>query len=146
MDLYARFLLDNPSAPSSPREIFNFGNTPQMADTLLELVLSGKKTATCALYRWYKNQGQPRPGQTSVVLDGLGRPACVIETVEAWVAPFSECTAAFARQEGEGDLSLSNWRDEHWAYFMAEAKTHGFTFNEASLLVYERFKIVFGRD
>jgi uncharacterized protein YhfF len=101
-----------------PRD--RFGDTPEMADELLALVLAGVKTATCADARFEP----PKVGDQTVILDGAGAPRCVIETLSVHAKRFDEVDAAFARAEGEGDLSLEFWRREHEAFF---SRTSGFT-------------------
>lgn len=86
-----------------------------MADELLALVLAGTKTATCSPLSEYQAEREPigEVGRRSVVLDGRGRPACVIETCEVAIKRFDKVDAAFAYDEGEGDRSLACWRREH---------------------------------
>ncbi|GLS29741.1 Uncharacterized protein YhfF [Mesorhizobium albiziae] len=117
---------------------FAFGDSPELADELLALVLSGRKTATCGALRDY-GVAEPMPvvGRRDVVLDGQGRRAAVIETVEAIQRRFDEVDAAFARDEGEGDLSHEYWRKAHEAYF---ARNGGFS--PDMILVCERFRLV----
>ena len=79
----------------------------------------------------------PEVGRRDVVLDGAGKPAAVIETTEVTVRRFDEVDEDFARDEGEGDLSLEYWREGHEAYF---ARNGGF---EPDMeLVCERFRLV----
>ncbi len=82
---------------------FAFGDSPELADELLALVLAGRKTATCAALASFGEDGEPMPviGRRDVVLDGRGRPAVVIETVELTVRRFDEVDAAFAEDEGK---------------------------------------------
>ncbi|HMH65747.1 MAG TPA: ASCH domain-containing protein, partial [Rhizomicrobium sp.] len=100
-------------------ERFAFGDSPEMADALLALVLSGNKTATCAPLREYEQEGVPlpQPGERSIVLDGDNNPVCMIETINVAVRPFDAVDADFARAEGEGDLSLAAWRTIHREFF-----------------------------
>ena len=67
-----------------PHDVFAFGDDPQMADDLLALVLSGRKQATATRARVYELEGigPPQSGALSLILDGQGVPACVIETVQ----------------------------------------------------------------
>ena len=67
-----------------------FGNTPELADELLALVLIGKKTATCCSLSEYQDQAWPMPkkGDRWIVLDGAKRPRAVIETTNLEVKPF----------------------------------------------------------
>jgi uncharacterized protein YhfF len=96
-------------------ETFSFGDGPDLADRLLELVLSGAKRATC----WAESQGllSAEIGKMMVALDGQGRPKAVLKTVELTKRRFGEVDEAFAYDEGEGDRSLQHWRDAHQQYF-----------------------------
>jgi len=53
-------------------ETFTFGDGPDLADKLLDLVLQGKKRATC----WAESQGllSAEVGKLMVVLDSKGAP------------------------------------------------------------------------
>lgn len=118
---------------------FAFGDSPELADTLLALVIAGRKTATCGAYRDYEASGEtpPRPGERSIVLDGRGKPACIIETVACELQRFDAVDEDFARDEGEGDLSFAYWRNAHERYF---ARNGGFS--PDMMLVCERFRLI----
>ena len=118
---------------------FSFGDTPELKDALLALVLDGRKTATCGALRDFGSHGEPMPmpGRRDVVLDSNGRPAAVVETVEVTVRRFNEVDADFAEAEGEGDRSLAGWREAHEVYF---ARNGGFSPDME--LVCERFRLV----
>ena len=118
---------------------FSFGDTPELADELLALVIAGCKTATCGALRDFGPEGAPLPqvGRRDVALDGGGRPAAVIETLEVTHRRFDEVDASFAADEGEGDGSLAFWRRAHVAFFQ---RTGGFTPDMA--VVCERFRLV----
>lgn len=118
---------------------FTFGDSPELADELLELVLAGKKTATSgplAIYEIEKSE-LPQPGQRYVVCNSSGIPKCVIEAVEVKVIAFNKVDSAFAADEGEGDLSLKYWRRAHESF----ARRH-VEFHDDMPFVCERFKIV----
>lgn len=116
---------------------FSFGDSPEMADDLLALVVAGTKTATCGAVRDFGEGGEPMPevGRRDVVLDGEGRPACVIETTEVTVRAFDNVPRDFAEAEGEG--SYDQWRKGHIAYF---TRNGGWTSDME--LVCERFRVV----
>ncbi|MCE6078217.1 ASCH domain-containing protein [Agrobacterium vitis] len=118
---------------------FAFGDSPALADSLLALVIAGKKTATCGALRDFNPEGEPLPvvGRRDIVLDGAGCAAAVIETVEVTIRRFDEVDAAFAHDEGEDDQTLEAWRVGHKAYF---ARNGGFTPDME--LVCERFCLV----
>ena len=107
---------------------FAFGDSPELADELLALVLAGRKTATCAALASSGEAGEPMPV--------IGRrPAVVIETVELTVRRFDEVDAAFAEDEGEGPLD--DWRKGHEAYFRRNGG-----FSPDMKLLCERFRVV----
>jgi uncharacterized protein YhfF len=113
---------------------FAFGDSPALADELLELVVRGVKTATCS------TEDEPNissPGERWVVLDGRGEPRCVIESTEITYRRFLEVDDAFAREEGEGDRSLAYWREAHRTYFGRLGR-----FSEDMMLMCERFRLV----
>jgi uncharacterized protein YhfF len=116
-------------------ESFSFGDSPALADELLNLVLIGKKTATC----WSASEGDKgvEAGKQWVVKDGLGRPRAVLETVELTRRGFGDVDPAFAFEEGEGDRSLEYWRRAHTDYFTQRGE-----FSEAMDLYCERFRLV----
>ena len=123
-----------------------WGDGAAMADELGALIIQGAKTATCsALWEW-EAEGNPipQPGWITIALDGRREPLCIVETVEISVRKYNEVDAAFARDEGEGDLSLSYWREAHRNYFsrVLPRKTDK-EFSEEMPLVCERFKLIY---
>ena len=127
----------NPSAvPEKYRGLrsFAFGDGPELADELLDLVIKGVKAATCSTE---DEPNTPTPGERWIVLDGRGQARCVIETTEVTYRRFGNVDAAFAHEEGEGDRSLAYWRQAHRNYFGRLGK-----FSEDMMLMCERFRLV----
>ncbi|PLP58493.1 ASCH domain-containing protein [Mesorhizobium loti] len=124
--------------PYASAVTFAFGDSPELQDELLALVLAGRKTATCGALRDFGvHEPVPVVGRRDVVLDGQGRRAAVIETMSVEMKRFDEVDAGFARDEGEGDLSYDYWREAHEAYF---ARNGGYS--PEMILVCERFRLV----
>lgn len=115
---------------------FPFGDSPDMADSLLVPILSGEKTATCGSYQAYR-QEPSLIGDYCVVLDGSNQPACVIRILAHKLVRFCDVTEAMAAQEGEGDKSLAHWRAEHGAFFSREGN-----YEPEMLLVFEQFSLI----
>jgi uncharacterized protein YhfF len=122
-----------------------FGDNPQLADELAELIMAGTKTATCSALWWWEAEGKaiPTVGYKSILLNSLGEPLCVLETTEVTIRPYNEVDAAFARDEGEGDLSLEYWREAHWRFFSRTLPKIGKEFDQGMPLVCERFRVIF---
>jgi uncharacterized protein YhfF len=122
-----------------------WGDSPTMADELGALVVQGLKSASCsALWEW-EAEGNPIPqkGLITIALDGRGEPPCIIETVEVTIRKYNEVDSDFARDEGEGDLSLSYWRKAHKNFFSRTLPKVGKEFSEEMPLVCERFRVIF---
>lgn len=113
---------------------FAFGDSPALADELVELVVMGIKTATCSTE---DEPNKSAPGERWVVLDGRGEPRCVIETIEVTYRRFNEIDDAFAFEEGEGDRSLTYWRDAHQSYFGRLGR-----YSNDMMLMCERFRLL----
>jgi uncharacterized protein YhfF len=128
-------------------DAFAFGDSPETADELADLVLHGPKRATAGLLLDYRN-GEPVPqaGWYSVVLDGSGAPVCVIRTTEVEVKPLREADEAFAWDEGEGDRTLEWWLDAHRSFFSRQCVSLGVEFSDDLLTVFERFELAWPRE
>ena len=124
---------------------FMFGNTPALASHLAALVAKGQKTATAGLlWAWEAEAGgPPHVGQVYAVHDSDGTPITVIENITVQIVPFNCVTEAFAREEGEGDLSLDWWRRTHWHYFSDECRRLGREPVEDMPIVCQRFRILY---
>ena len=122
-----------------------WGDGPALADELGALIVRGTKTATCsALWEWQAEGNPiPQPGLITVVLDGRGEPLCIVETVEVSIRKYNEVDDDFARDEGEGDLSLNYWREAHRNYFSRVLHKINKEFSVEMPLVCERFRVIF---
>jgi uncharacterized protein YhfF len=123
--------------PYSDAITFSFGDSPELNEQLLGLVLAGKKTATCGALRDYQQgkEAMPVAGRRDVVLNGAGEPAAVIETMSVEIKRFDAVEPAFSDLEGEGPYA--QWRAEHEAYF-----TRNGGFSPEMDVVCERFKLI----
>ncbi len=133
----------------APVDVDAFGDTPDLQNELAALVLSGRKRATCGLARWFEGDDaprSPRAGDRSLVLDGDGRPVCVIETTSVIVQPVEAVDDAFAWDEGEGDRTRAWWLEAHRAFFTREAEREGFVYSDAMRAVFERFCVIWPPD
>lgn len=120
-------------------ECFAFGDSPEMADELLALVLSGKKTATVSIV--LKDDPAPSVGDLSLVLDGHGNPACVIKTVCLETVKFCDLTWDMVKLEGE-DENFEQWRSGNIRYWTRDAAKRGYTFTDQTPITFERFEVV----
>ncbi|WP_066802389.1 ASCH domain-containing protein [Moraxella oblonga] len=117
---------------------WSFGDSPEMADELVQLVLDGKKTLTCTALLWHLEENDKTlVGGFEVITDGQSTPKCVVQLVAQFIKNFDEVDENLAKQEGEGDLSLSYWRTAHQAFF----EKYG-VFDEKMGLLFTKFRVV----
>lgn len=127
---------------SGEYQAWTYGDDP---DTLAELTLEGKKTATASAYPTYALEGEPLPqeGEYSVILNAREEAVCVIRTEKVTVCPFNQVGEEQAWKEGEGDRTLEYWRRVHRKFFSEELQTMGMVFDEEMPVVCEEFVRVF---
>lgn len=148
LDLWTQFKEDH-KISHDHYDVWAFGNSPQMADELLALVLQGEKTGTSSLKLLYELEPEgeqiPEVGCYSVLLDGKDQAQAIICTKVVDVLPFSQITEVHGYLEGEGERNLSYWRKVHRPFFEQELNERDLPFSEDLLIVYELFEVVYKR-
>jgi uncharacterized protein YhfF/GNAT superfamily N-acetyltransferase len=125
-----------------------FGDTPELAHELVELVLRGPKRGTAGL-AWVMDalpHAAPVAGGFSVVTEFDGTPRAVIRTTSVGRKRFGDVDAQFAWDEGEDDRSLESWRAGHQRYFGRECERLGRVMSDDVPVVLERFELVYPFD
>jgi len=124
---------------------WSFGDNPELADELLELVLAGKKRGTATLVIELEKEGEKTPevGDYNIILDGKGKPAAIIRTTSVTIKPFNQVHEEYAYSEGEDDRTLESWKKEHWKYWTRKSQKLGFTMKEDLLVICENFELVY---
>ena len=119
-------------------EVFVFGDRPELCAHLLELVIAGKKTATCGAARDFGAGGDALPivGRRDIAASWDSTPSVLIETVSVDHVRFCDVSAAFALAEGENECR-DGWARDHQAYFERNGG-----FDPEMMLVCEHFKVV----
>lgn len=113
LPLWDAYVAVHPEHADETPVVDAFGDSPAMADALLDLVLAGGKRATA---------GPVDPddvvavGDHWVVLDGSGTARVVLSTTDVRTGRLDSVDEAFARDEGEGDLTRAWWLEEHRAF------------------------------
>lgn len=133
-----------PATPPSADHVWALGATPEHADDLLALVLTGVKTATAGYLEEYEREGLPveRVGDLDVLLDSSRIPRAVIQTTGVEIVPFHEVTAEHAFAEGEEDRTLASWRRIHRDFY-ERFITPDVAFRDDILIVCQRFRVVY---
>ena len=114
------------------------GDSPELASELADLIKKGSKPLPADLLPLISRRSLPRgSGSYNIILDGQNVPVCVTRLVSMRLVRFCDVTEAFARKEGEGDLSLEYWQKEHQRFFTREGH-----FSEDMELIAEEFEVV----
>lgn len=113
--------------PPGPVRVDGYGDSPDLSQSLLALIVEGRKRAGTGLL-WAmeaENEALPQVGQIEIVVDHRNEPALITRITQVQVLPYGEVTAEYAAIEGEGDGSLAFWREAHWAFFSRECRRIG---------------------
>lgn len=103
-------------------------------DKLVNLVLSGKKTATTSLF---DIDDIPCSSEKSIILFSDDSKACIVETEKVVITEFKNITQDLALLEGEND-NLEEWRETHRSYFSSVSDS----FNDNTKVIFEIFKVI----
>jgi uncharacterized protein YhfF len=106
---------------------------------LVDAVLRDEKTSTSSLrveYEPYAEEPLPRVGERLLLLDYDDRPVAIIETTEVRVVPVAEVDLDFARDEGEGFETVTEWRAAHERFWT------GHQIDDDTLVVAQRFRLI----
>ena len=122
-------------------EAWAFGYSEKDADELAELVRRGIKTATTSEYI-PGDEDMTKVGDWNIILDGQGKPVCVVQDKVVEIIPYNQISAEHAYHEGEGDRSYQYWRKVHDQFFEEEFKANGQKFYPQAPMVCEIFEKV----
>ena len=140
-EMWNKYKQINPSI-GDEIDAWAFGVEP---DLLADLVLRGEKTATASTYDLYALEDDPLPqeGTFDVILDSQDQAVCIVEITRVSVQPFNQVSAQHAYKEGEGDKSLTYWRQVHEDFFTDCLGQAGLIFRPESKVVLEEFRKVY---
>jgi uncharacterized protein YhfF len=128
-----------------PSVVEPFGDSQELADELIELIIDGPKRATAAALADFEIEHSPlpEPGRLSIATDGRGVARAVLRTTDVRVGPLSSVDDSFAWDEGEGDRTRASWLADHEAFFRRYLPTIGVEFDPEMPTVFERFEVVY---
>jgi uncharacterized protein YhfF len=121
-----------------------FGDSVELADELIALIVDGPKRATAGSLAEYELAGDPLPvvGGLSIATDGAGRARALLRTTDVRIGPLSSVDDAFAWDEGEGDRTRAMWLADHTGYFARVLPALGLDFDDEMPTVFERFEVL----
>ena len=138
------------SLPASARPILPyveaaFPGNRKIADGLLDLYLTGEKTAGSSLVKDFEAAGDRLPaiGSYWIILDSKDTPACIVKTVNVACNLFKDIPELIAKAEGEGDCSVAYWKKAHGALFSPYLEKLGINDLQNAMILTEFFKVVY---
>lgn len=131
-------------AADRPLRVRRFGNTPEMSNLLLGLILGGEKTITSTSPWLYDDdlQAAPAAGDYWVVIDGDGKPGAVLRTTSVKTLTMDTVTEQDSQYEGPSVRPIEAWRKVHWNFFTRVLAPLGRTPAADMPVTLERFEVV----
>ncbi len=146
---WQRFLVATDRRPDTPQpEAWPFGDSSELADELMALVLEGTKRATAGSVAEYEAEGEaiPQVGDLEIVTDGSMRPRAVLQVTDVRVGPLSSVDEQFAYDEGEGERTRESWLGDHTAFFQRVHSSLGLDFDPHMATIFQRFEVLYEEE
>lgn len=123
----------------------SYAGNKEITDELLNLYLTGKKTAGSSIVEDFLSTGDelPKIGNYWIFLNSKEEPSCILKTVDIKIHKFNEVPVAIAAAEGEGDLSLEYWRKVHTGLYAPFLDAWGLKRIEDATVITEFFNVVY---
>lgn len=121
-----------------------FCDNEKDAKVCAKLVQEGIKQATSTSLWWFEKYDEtlPEVGDIYIVTDWYGIAKAIIKTVKVEQVAYKDITEEYARIEGEGDKSLKEWKEVHWAYYSREMAEYDESPSEEMIIVCEQFETI----
>ncbi|WP_034161288.1 ASCH domain-containing protein [Sphingomonas sp. ERG5] len=142
--LWQRYRAIDPTAPADLPVAHYFCDNERDADICIALVLAGRKRATASSLVEYEMAGEPPPtaGVFVIVTNWAGEAKAVTRTHTVTIKRFGDVGEDFAQLEGEGDGSLTWWREAHQEYWQQALAGTPHVVDEDLQIVCEEFDVV----
>ena len=117
----------------------------EQADTCIMLVQAGLKTATSGALASYLHYQVPVPqqGDMAILTNWEGEAQFILQTTQVDIVPFNEVDEDYAMKEGEGDQTLSYWKEKHWSFFAKDLASFGEVAEEDLMVICEEFELLY---
>jgi uncharacterized protein YhfF len=147
LQYWQKYLVTIPNAnrPIDPTIEGSYAGNVDCTDKLLELYLTGKKTAGSSLAEDFISNGEPIPkvGNYWILLDSKNQPSCILRTERVVLNKFTAVPPEISVAEGEGDLTLEYWQKSHQKYFSPFLQDFGITDINEAIIVTEFFALIY---
>ena len=143
-EMWEQFINKYPDNKNKTYKAWCFSNNEKNANELADLVVNGEKTATTSGLCFYEfdNEELPKEDAFNIILDWNKNAKCITKTTKVYTIPFNEVTKEHAFKEGEGDKTITYWREGHIKFFKQDLKGYKKEFDENMMVVCEEFEVV----
>lgn len=131
-------LINGNNKKKNKLEVWKLGANKTESDYLFNLVKQGIKTATSYLY----DETFVEPSKYSILTNWDETEEIGLETISFCIVPFNDVTKEYALKEGEGAITLNEWKLVHKEFFTKRLALQGKEFSEDIKIVCEEFRIV----
>lgn len=145
INMWDAFIKKNPEfAKRELPDSWHFCDNEKDAKVCAKLVQDGIKQATSTSLWWFEKFDEPLPkvGDIYIVTDWYKIAKAIIRTSKVEQVPYNEISEEYAAIEGEGDKSLKEWKEMHWAYYSREMEEFDEKPTEDMLIVCEYFETI----
>ena len=112
---------------------------------LIQQIIDGKKTATCAPLFGYTEEEltttYASKGQMVTVIDKEQRPWCNVRMIDVFQTPFGNPDPRLVRGEGNGE-DAEAFRQDHLRDWQSWLEKEGYSLTDETILVVEEFELV----
>lgn len=145
-ELWAQFLKGQivPVRRIQPRVAHFFDNTEDSRRSL-QRVLERRKTSYSQSLQvlQLRNEVIPRVYDFVILTDFEGEARCIVKNTRVQLLPWFGISQEHAQTDGEGDLSLHDWKKIHWGFFARELARYGRIPKEAMIVVHQKFEVIY---
>ena len=137
--------LSEENLPIEPNIFATVPGGEEKADDLLQLYLLNKKNAGSGLVKYFERENIPMPkeGDFWIVLNSKNEPKLINKNINNKIFKFKDVTREIVIAEGEGDLSIEEWKKEHRVFFTYFVEKYQIVDLEEELIVTEFFEQVY---
>lgn len=147
-ELWAQFLKGQivPVRKIQPR-VAHFFDNQEDSSRSLHLVLQGRKKSYSQSLQalQLRNEIIPRIYDFVILTDFHGKAECIVKNSKVRLLPLFQVGATEVSTDGEGDLSVTEWKRIHWNFFARELARYGKIPKESMIVVHQSFDLIFRR-
>lgn len=119
------------------------GNTPEMVDEVLELIVSGAKRGTFSLPETLERAGKrPAPGDHVILTRHDGNAACLLRIDACELLPFDQVGSDELEIEAPAARDPRVWRDIHERYWAPALAARGQELMPGQPVLMQRFTLL----